>query len=193
MKKNNTRITVTLGENSMKNNQSQSTSVTVFKKGSKATPKKKVNLPNGTYRAVNDLYIELKRAINTRHKLDEEQDRLWEKVWKGAHKKEEISKITNKIGAQTYKIDCIIHKLLKNKKNRKAIKLAIDFLEGERRRADMICRRWQRNIEKVKRGDAVFRNGNGQIINGLTNAKKYLKKKQLRMVEIDKLLVALRY
>ena len=156
---------------------------------------KQVKLPSGTYRSrinVNDIYSELRAAINTRHQLDDELRRKWDDVNRGYARTNEIKSITTRIGNQTYKIDGIISKLLHHKNQRNAVKLAINYLEGERNRTDNIVRKWQRTVLEVDRGRAALIDPRGHRTHNTASSKNYIKNKQHRLQEINDMLRRLR-
>ena len=184
------------GMNMRNNNKSNNGSTRVaYKPIKRHSGPKKVDLPNGTYRArvnTSDMYSELKAAINTRHQLDAEMKRRWTEIKNGYARREEMDSITRRIGNQTYKIDSIIHRLSKCKNQHSAIKLATDFLVGERNRTERIIKSNQQTIRDVRNGRCGLINSNGKRHRDTTQLSRYVNNKRQRLHEIDCLLRELR-
>ena len=151
---------------------------------------KKVNMPHGTYRADRNskIYFELKSALNTRHQLDEEKDRRWKMVKSGKAQKAEMSSIDKRIGAQTHIIDGIIAKLAKDKRDKEAVKLALQYLRVERSRVDGIIRSWQRTVSDVEKGRCNLITSTGKIHTDTSSSREYIKTRQRRLARIEQLI-----
>ena len=152
-----------------------------------------VKLPVGTYRAnTSKIYFELKSALNTRHQLDEEYKRRWQMVKNGRPQPEAMRSINERIGNQTHLIDGIIAKLAKDRRDKAAVKMALDYLHIERSRVDGIIRSWQRTISLVERGKKILINEYGNKVSDTKGSKDYIVKKQHRLNRIDQMIASLR-
>ena len=162
--------------------------VSVTKKGN--SKRKFIGLPSGTFRADcnSKIYFELKSALNTRHQLDEEKERRWRMVKSGIAQKHEIESIDRRIGAQTHTIDGIIAKLARDKRDRAAVNLALQYLRVERSRVDGIIRSWQRLVNRVDNGRTTLINSSGIVHTDTRNSKDYIKSRQRRLARIEQLI-----
>jgi hypothetical protein len=151
------------------------------------------NYKNNNYKKNNsginmaDLSNQLHQHLANRAVLEQEQDRLWNRVHNGYNCTYEMNRVDEKIGNNTYAIDGIIGKLIKaGWRSGRAYSMAVDYLKKEIARNQRIIASWEEKIRSVKRGDSWWIHPDGSHSCDCTSAYKYVAKKKRKVAETQR-------
>lgn len=102
---------------------------------------------------INEVYEELRKAMEERHIWGEKMNDYWQDVQKGYSRSTEIDRCSKRIGECTHQIKGIIFKLLRFNKRHSAFNLAKSFLESDLERTMNIIQKWENTKYDIRNKD----------------------------------------
>jgi transcription elongation factor Elf1 len=113
---------------------------------------------------INDVYNQLRHAMEERHNWGERMNDYWRDVNNGYSRKNEIAQCTKEIGEYTYQIKGLISKLLRFNKRHSAFNLAKSFLESDLERTMNILQKWENTKYDIQYNGTTLIDANGRSI-----------------------------
>ena len=135
---------------------------------------------------LDQIYTALKSKLEKRANLQTKMDAEWNKVRAGYNRKEELSRITKQIGAQTHEINKLISELCKFNKTHKAMNMANGYLQTEIKRVQRIIESWRKTISDVDRGYKYLIDSSGHTTTSTKESKAYLNSKINTLQKLQK-------
>ena len=134
-----------------------------------------------------DIDNQLHQHLANRARLQEEQDRLWDKVHRGYNCQSEMNAVDKKIGNNTYAIDALINKLIKARcRSGRAFHMSVGYLKNEIARNQRIISKWTNIINDVERGRSGLIRCDGHRHSNTTSLRGYVAKKKQKTAQLQR-------
>lgn len=136
---------------------------------------------------------ELQSCLRRRSELQKRHDFLWEEIRRGLNRQTQMRDVTNQIGTETHKVNCIITQLRRTgQMTHSDCSLARTYLQNEIARNQKIVSTWIKRIHNVERGRLGLINSNGVKHTNTTSVRKYVEAKKRKIAEAQRLLALVR-